>query len=173
MTADKLEELNKLDVWDSGRVRRWHTHPHIAPQNVADHSWGVVAILYLICAHPSRVLIKAAVFHDIAEIHTGDVPSGAKWAFPELKKVSDDCEKVVQDKFNLVPELEEDEMRLLKWADLMELALYCHHESMLGNTFARQTAGYVIRNILARTVPNLMAKDLLDHHFEGVYYGER
>lgn len=169
MTEDKLKTLHQFDVWDSGRVRRWHTHPHITPQNVADHSWGVVAILYIICADPSPGLIRAAVFHDIAEIHTGDIPSGVKWAFPEMKAVSDACEKTVHAKFDLMPTLNEYESELLKWADLMELALYCHHEWLLGNTFAEETCIHVVTKILDPTAPNTVAKEFLYRHFGGLY----
>lgn len=165
MTEDKLKTLHQFDVWDSGRVRRWHTHPHITSQNVADHSWGVVAILYLICESPSKNLIKAAVFHDIAEIHAGDIPSGVKWAFPEMKSASDKCEQIIQTKFGLMPELTEVEQRLLKWADLMELALFCNHEWLLGNAFAGETCDHVVEEILYPTAPNEAAKELLYHIF--------
>lgn len=63
----------------SGKVRRWHTHANLN-QTVADHSWGVAAILLLIHPDPSQSLLREAIFHDCGELIIGDIPAPSKLA---------------------------------------------------------------------------------------------
>src|SRR5690349_19381109 len=73
---------------DGGQVRRWHVE-RMPEQSVAEHSHGVAVILCFIC-EPSALLLKAALFHDLAEKQVGDMPAPIKWDFPHIAQFLDE-----------------------------------------------------------------------------------
>lgn len=140
-----------------GTVKRFHTWPTIKEQTVAAHTWGVLAILYAICK-PSSDLVRRAVFHDVVEYDTGDIPSTFKWAFPDVKILLDEVEKAIEERLGLdLPELSKEEQDLLKFADLCEMLWWAYEERCLGNLNADIVFTRVVRVINDRffksTVP--------------------
>lgn len=116
-----------------GSVKRFHTWQLIGEQTVASHTWGVLAILYAIC-EPSANLVRKAVFHDIAEYDTGDIPSTAKWASHELKEHADKLELEINKRLGIdFPDLTEQEQAWLKFADLCDMLWFCVEQKRLGN----------------------------------------
>jgi len=118
----------------AGRVKRYHTVDTIGHQTVAEHSFNVCLILLaLFQGKVSSELLKAALYHDLPEIVTGDVPATAKWGNPELR----DALRKVEDRFeathSLTVDLSEEELTALKWADMMELVQYCVDQLEMGN----------------------------------------
>lgn len=83
-----------LDIYKSGEVRRWHSNPAMAHvcDTVAAHSSRVAKIILRFHPNPSMALIVAALTHDDGESLTGDVPSPAKRASPELARLLDRIE---------------------------------------------------------------------------------
>jgi hypothetical protein len=70
----------------AGDVQRWHTWPTRDKQSVAHHSWNVARILLAIWpSAPSEVIVEA-LFHDIGEVGSGDVPFPVKRDNPTLGK---------------------------------------------------------------------------------------
>lgn len=125
--------FNHSRIRQGGTVKRFHTWQVIGEQTVASHTWGVIAILYAIC-EPSAALVRKAVFHDIAEYDTGDIPSTAKWASPALKSHADDLEKDVETRLGIrFPDLSEHEQDWLKFADLCDMLWFCVEQKRLGN----------------------------------------
>ena len=126
---------NHLRVRQGGSVLRFHTWPCVRQQSVAAHTWGVLALIYALVDEPSPALVRRAVFHDLAEYDTGDIPSSAKWASAELKKMMDK----VEDHFNKMHDFPGDdtltryELDVLKMADLLDMLWYCYEEYMIGN----------------------------------------
>lgn len=119
-----------------GRVVRYHTYPsHGAPQNVAQHSFGVAILIDILWPEASKAVLQAALKHDLAEQAFGDIPSHTKWADPELAKRFDDLEeRWLRDK-GLWNELNESEQRMLRLADLLELILWASEQLYRGDTF--------------------------------------
>lgn len=115
-----------------GQVRRYHTHRTIGHQTVAEHSWGVATILLQICL-PSKELLCAALYHDVAEATTGDVPANAKRLNRKLAEglaeLEDQSARILNTATTLTPE----EEVVLKAADLLELLWYCHEQLEMGN----------------------------------------
>lgn len=74
-----------------GYTRRWHAEDIIGEERVDSHTWGMLAILYILIPpltgqRPSADLLEAVTFHDSpGEPFSGDIPYGAKQAFPELR----------------------------------------------------------------------------------------
>lgn len=84
----------------------------------------------------SAALLKAALFHDLPEITTGDVPAVAKWINPELKDILQQIEDRFIEAYELEQPLTAFELRVLEWCDMMELIMYCMEEVKMGNEYA-------------------------------------
>jgi len=133
--------MKPLDIaeskWNAGRVDRWHAHPTIHNQTVADHTYGVLQMLRLVVPEGALTehLIFAALDHDIAEAFTGDTPYTAKRMYPSLKAALDQAEFDIHKRLNANYLLTEKEERYLKFADLADMGFYAIRERALGNSF--------------------------------------
>jgi len=121
-----------------GGVRRFHTRPTIDHQTVAAHSWGVAALLFEIC-DPSVNLLRAAIYHDVAEYDTGDIPATAKWMSKSLKATLDELELQIERGLGIeAANLSREERWLLKFADMLELVWYSVEQRKMGNRYAEE-----------------------------------
>jgi len=126
MATEEGSTLKITEVLQAGQVTRYHAAPIDRKQTIAEHTFGVLAIIYELEPHPSPNLIKAAVFHDVAEIATGDIPAPVKKANLHIKKVFDELEDVaLKDMGVTMPDLTDHEQWLLKVADCLEGMHYC------------------------------------------------
>ena len=75
------------DIWTSGRVTRWHTHPvmNVHFQSNADHQWGVAALCLQLNPAASGALVYACLHHDAGEIGVADISFPNGEANPELR----------------------------------------------------------------------------------------
>ena len=112
-------------------VKRFHTVNTINFETVGHHSHGVAMLCHLFC-EPS-----AALFHDLAEQYTGDIPSPAKRDLKIAKDVSDLEDEVLKNNGLMMPELSDSEARVLKLADIAHGALFCVKEIKMGNQTMR------------------------------------
>lgn len=123
-----------LTLARAANVRRFHTVQVIGDQNLGHHSHRVCLILrYLLGGEVSSHLMWAALFHDLAESVTGDIPAQAKWASEELNGVISDWETEWHGDHGSWVKLRDDEQLLLSIADKLELVLFCTEQMMLGN----------------------------------------
>jgi 5'-deoxynucleotidase YfbR-like HD superfamily hydrolase len=129
------------DVLMAGCTKRYHTWPIIGDaQTVGYHSWGVAVILTMIC-EPSVKLLKAGLFHDMAEHHVGDTPAPAKWANPGFADELRATERIEEERLGIdrvLDTLSADEQWQLDLADLLELCSFALHEIRLGNTYCHR-----------------------------------
>lgn len=126
-----MKDMNRLRK--GGHVRRYHTVETIGQQTVADHSWGVAMMVLQLQPDASANLLKAALFHDLAEYDTGDTPAHAKWRSKPLKTALDDLERTVEDDLGIGVDLTSDELITLKVADMLELLWFCVEQARMGN----------------------------------------
>ena len=121
----------------AARVKRYHTVPTIRTQTTGEHSYGVLMILMHVFDYEvPRELMRAALFHDLAEISTGDTPATAKWKSPELKRQLEMMEASFEKSNRIEYNLTEQEQIVFKFADMMELCMFCKEEIKMGNTEA-------------------------------------
>lgn len=126
---------NKLQLMlDGGAVQRYHTLRTVQRQTVAEHSFGVAWLVYLLTSGaPSVALLLAAMGHDLAECETGDLPAPAKRSLGISAQFDAYEQHVMRAAGVVLPELTSAEQRTLKLADTCELLLFCLHEMSLGN----------------------------------------
>jgi 5'-deoxynucleotidase YfbR-like HD superfamily hydrolase len=149
------------ELYEAGVTKRFHTKRTIHTQNVAEHSWGVAMILLEICK-PSAMMLHSALTHDLAESVTGDTPATAKWASRELResleKLEDSFNRRLGIDYGLLP----DEAECIKWADMLELIMYCQAEVDMGNLKMEGVVRAGIAYLDARIPPTMEASTFLD-----------
>lgn len=129
--------MSKLSFIRKGGVStRYHTEDMLIRQDIASHSFGVAWFCELLTAGKARkVLIMAALAHDLAEHRTGDIPSPAK----RRLGVGDMFHQYEMEEINFAglgsyfEELTEGEELVLKLADMMDGMAHCIRERNLGN----------------------------------------
>ena len=128
-------DTNWVDMcFRAGQLKRFHAHPTIGYETVAEHSFGVaLVVLSITNGYASAELLKAALYHDIPEIETGDVPFTAKQKYPKIKRVTEDIEELFMSEWDLTTNLPDEDKIILKWADMLHLLLYCKAQRDLGN----------------------------------------
>jgi len=124
-----------MDYRAGNAVKRFHTVNLLVEETVGHHSANVAMLCNLLTNYqPSANLLKAALYHDLAEQFTGDVPATAKWMYPGLKKV---LAIIEQDQLPDIV-LTEDEERILKQADMLDLCYKAAEEMAMGNKGMRR-----------------------------------
>ena len=145
---DKLIKIRK-----GGDVKRFHTVTMHREHLVSSHSWGVATLLLYIYPQASRELIMSALWHDVAEAHTGDMPATTKWANPVLAAALAEVEARANTDLGLDVELSEDDTRMLKFADMAELILSCMQEYELGNVEGLRIAKLGVSHLTGKGFP--------------------
>jgi 5'-deoxynucleotidase YfbR-like HD superfamily hydrolase len=133
-----LEELLAKQPWvdtirSGGAVKRYHTVPTVGEQTVAAHSWGVAVLLIRILPGCSKQLLIAALFHDVAEKWTGDIPADAKWREPEVSTLLKRVERDVERALDIDIMLTDEERIILSACDRLELLWFCVEQARIGN----------------------------------------
>ncbi len=114
-------------------VSRYHTMLTIQKETVGHHSHGVACLVLVLEPQASRSLLIAALYHDLAEQYTGDIPSPAKRQYGIGEQVEELERRMMTEAGIVFPDLTEREKRVLKLADIAHGALSCIREISLGN----------------------------------------
>lgn len=145
---------------DAADTLRYHTQRTLRSQTVGAHSFNMLMLIQLVAPDSRKEVLQAIMFHDLPEKFTGDMPAPIKRASPALKVLMDELEMdlapLYRD-FNLTPE----EHALVKWVDLMELAMFGLEELKMGNRYAEEVAQNGIQWLIAVKPPNEKASVLL------------
>lgn len=129
-TPDQLMQV----VRTASYLKRFHTIPSTEYQTVAHHTWNMMALVQVLWPQCRKELLLAALYHDIPEVMTGDVPAPFKWANPEVAGMLHAAEEKMLKELGVHVELTESEKRMLAIADTLELVLYSHEQAAMGNT---------------------------------------
>ena len=114
-------------------VERYHTVRTLTTETVGHHSHGVAMICVMLRGcQASKDLLLAALAHDLAEHQLGDIPSPAKREYGIGEQVNALEEKLLKS-VGLDVELNRDDARTLKLADIAQGAIFCAREMQLGN----------------------------------------
>ena len=137
-------------------INRWGLMRNLRNENIAEHSLEVAIISHLLCELrntrfggnvDSSKAALLAVFHDVPEIITGDLPTPIKYYNPRIREAYKDIEGVANQKLlSMLPdELKEDytplvdqpddcyEHTVVKAADKLSAYIKCVEELRSGN----------------------------------------
>lgn len=141
-------------------INRWGLMRNTRNENIAEHSLDVAIIAHLLCqlrnnrfggdVNGERAAVLA-IFHDVPEIITGDLPTPVKYYSGDISKAYKQVEQAAADKLlESIPEdirgeyksiisPEPDEktaelLRLVKAADKISALIKCMEERNSGNT---------------------------------------
>jgi 5'-deoxynucleotidase len=152
MTSDFFAYMYRLRY-----IERWSLMRNMVKENVAEHSFHVAILTHALCTIANEVFkrdiatneaVSMALFHDVTEVFTGDIPTPVKHQNPEILSNFRKIEEISADKLfsMLPPELQpmykplvtgksdQTELRrYVKAADLLDAYLKCVTELSAGN----------------------------------------
>ena len=138
-------------------IQRWSLMQNVRQENVQEHSLQVAVIAHALALIGNRYFDRnvdadrvalLSIFHDAAEVFTGDMPTPAKYFSPEIREAYREMEDEAGKKLLslLPPDLQQDYMTLLvpddkdselrslvKAADAIAAYLKCLEEASAGN----------------------------------------
>ena len=159
-------------------ITRWGLMRNTFSENISEHSFQVAVlahalalirrdILHLEGPDPDRCAV-AALYHDVTEILTGDLPTPIKYYNPDIKAAYKQVERVAGERLlTMLPEalrdsyagyvLEEDEAvtPLVKAADKLSAYIKCVEEQKAGNTEFDSAAAAIMQSMLDMACPEL------------------
>ena len=138
-------------------INRWGLMRNTWEESLSEHSLDVAIIAHALATlrnrrfggtvNPEHITLLA-LFHDVSEIITGDLPTPVKYNNPQIKNAYKDLEEMAkQDLVGLLPkDLQQDYLRILKedpqateWkiikaADKLSALIKCIEEEKAGNS---------------------------------------
>lgn len=134
----------------AGQVRRYHTWPYHNPQSVAEHTYHILRIWHQLWGAIPTVVVTYAIYHDVGEMATGDLPYPIKKNWPELKEITTVIEEeYVQETLGLkLPLLDADQKLRFRICDLLEMTEFGAVEMLMGNRLAEPIVRDTWANIL-------------------------
>lgn len=148
-------------------------------ENISEHSLDTAMIAHALALIGNRFFDKKylseqiamwALFHDCAEIITGDLPTPVKYYSSEIRNAYQEVEKVaVKQLLSLLPEelredyeklLAEDQMppeyrKLVKAADKLSALAKCLEEKKSGNTEFREAEKTIHQALIKMDLPEV------------------
>jgi 5'-deoxynucleotidase len=152
MTSDFFAYMYRLRY-----IERWSLMRNTVKENVAEHSFHVAILTHALCTIANEVFksdiatneaVSMALFHDVTEVFTGDIPTPVKHQNPEILSNFRKIEELSADKlFSMIPpelqamykplitgKTDQTELRrYVKAADLLDAYLKCVTELSAGN----------------------------------------
>jgi 5'-deoxynucleotidase len=152
-------------------IKRWGLKRNAHEENVMEHSWEVAVIAHTLALIKNRyfegqvdanAVATAALYHDITEVITGDMPTPIKYHSPAIlgayKQIEQQAE---QELLNLLPEdlqpdfralidhrqMSEAHQKIIKAADKISAYLKCQAELKAGNAEFEMAAEQLERDI--------------------------
>lgn len=138
-------------------IDRWALMRNTSKENIAEHSHNVAVIAHALCLIGNKKFGKnydaercavLALYHDVTEVITGDMPTPVKYYNEEIKSVYKDVEKtagnrllaMLPDEFKadykpFFEQKDEDKelWKIVKAADRIDALLKCIEECRMGN----------------------------------------
>ena len=146
-------------------IKRWGLKRNALDENVMEHSWEVSVIAHTLALIKNRyyngnvdanAVATAALYHDITEVITGDLPTPIKYHSKEINDAYKQIEKQAEiELLDLLPaelrtdfevlihhdRMPEEHIQIIKAADKISAYLKCQAELKAGNTEFETAAG--------------------------------
>ena len=138
-------------------IDRWALMRNTSKENIAEHSHNVAIIAHALCTIGNKKFGKSydaercavlALYHDLTEVITGDMPTPVKYYNNEIQGVYKDIEKIAGERLlSMLPDefkadyqpffeqKEEDKelWKIVKAADRIDALIKCIEECRMGN----------------------------------------
>ena len=137
-------------------IRRWSLMKSVSDENIAEHSAQVSQIAHALALIKNRKfggnlnadrIAAMALYHETAEVLTGDLPTPIKYYNPEIRKAYKDIESTANEKLLsmlpdelrgdyrelIEPQADSYEAALVKAADKISAYIKCVEEMRSGN----------------------------------------
>ena len=158
-------------------INRWALMRNTINENISEHSLEVAFIAHVLAlirnkrfggnVSPERCALLA-MYHDVTEIITGDLPTPIKYYSHEIKGAYDEIEKKAKNTlvsylpddlkedfeplFCKTPQ-EEEAWTLVKAADKLSALIKCLEERQMGNTDFASAEKSTLESIVAMNIP--------------------
>ena len=144
-----MNQIQKIiALREGGGVKRHHTYKMVGEDTVGHHTFNMLNLLLEFQPNASADLIKAVLWHDIAERFTGDTPSPVKKVFPAINKALLEAEDVVNEKLGIKVELSPEDEKWLIGVDKLEYHLWLQEQPKT------PTIEFKIKNSIERLLAN-------------------
>ncbi|MGZ5000583.1 MAG: 5'-deoxynucleotidase [Methylomonas sp.] len=161
-------------------IKRWGLKRNAYEENVMEHSWEVAVIAHTLALIKNRyfdgqvdanAVATAALYHDVTEVITGDLPTPIKYHSPAILGAYKQIEQQAETELlNLLPDalledfrsliqherLPESHQQIIKAADKISAYLKCQAELKAGNTEFEMAAEQLAKNIHALQQPEVV-----------------
>jgi 5'-deoxynucleotidase YfbR-like HD superfamily hydrolase len=129
-TLERLATLRR-----GAEVKRFHTRPIIGELTVGHHTNGALNLLVVLHPNPPLLLIKAVMWHDMAEQVIGDAPAPGLWRNPEYARAYYETEKTyLREVVGLnMDHLSEEEHLWLMGVDKLDCLFFAFEQLRIGN----------------------------------------
>ena len=137
-------------------IRRWSLMKSVSDENIAEHSAQVAQIAHALALIKNRKfggnlnadrIAAMALYHETAEVLTGDLPTPIKYYNPEIRKAYKDIESTANEKLLsmlpdelrgdyrelIEPQVDSYEAALVKAADKISAYIKCVEDMRSGN----------------------------------------
>jgi len=135
----QIVQRRALFMREGGAVKRCHTMPWHGDYTVAQHSYNMLSLMFVLHPEPSVNLIQAITCHDLSERYVGDIPAPFKWGMtPDMSEELTEMENRVLRHYKLDVDLTEEEEQWLHGLDRTELLMSAKDQLAMGNMAAQQ-----------------------------------
>jgi 5'-deoxynucleotidase len=160
-------------------IKRWGLKRNALAENVMEHSWEVAVIAHTLALIKNRyfagqvdanAVTTAALYHDVTEVITGDLPTPIKYHSPAILGAYKQIEQQAEHELlSLLPEalkpdfaalisherLPEEHQLIIKAADKISAFLKCQAELKAGNPEFEMAAKQLEIDIQAMAQPEV------------------
>lgn len=160
-------------------IKRWGLMRNAYHENVMEHSWEVATIAHTLALIKNRyyggtidanAIATAALYHDVTEVLTGDLPTPIKYHSATIEQAYKHIERQAsQALINLLPDdlkadfqtlltdnkLPEEHKQIIKSADKIAAYLKCQSEIHFGNQEFQTAAEEIFHTIQKSPLPEV------------------
>ena len=161
-------------------IKRWGLKRNAHEENVMEHSWEVAVIAHTLALIKNKyyegqvdanAVATAALYHDITEVITGDLPTPIKYHSPEISTAYKQIEHQAElELLALLPDalrndfadliqhnkIPAEHLEIIKAADKISAYLKCQTELKAGNTEFVNAAEQIALSISESTRPEVI-----------------
>ncbi len=150
---DRTGEFYAL-LFRSKNINRWGMMRNMFPENLSSHSWETAVLTHALAlignrefskSYDTERLVLFALYHDVSEILTGDLPTPVKYYNEDIKNAYKKIEQKAEDRilsllrddfrsdFEALSSLTSDEHKVVKAADKLCAYIKCLDELSASN----------------------------------------